>query len=597
MNIFDSIKRVLRSFHPRDPAYWTRKWWGGTESKSGVAVDEETAMKYSAYSSGVRLIAETIAAMPLNIYENLEERGKRKASKHPLHSLLHDQPNEDMDSFTWRETAKGHILGWGNHYSLLKRNPRTRYIEEVYPLEPWRIKPEMIKTPSFGRIKVYRYQPEEGPEITIEKDDILHIHGLSYNGLVGVSPLTWYREQIGLGLAMEEYSSRFFSNGTHAGGVFTTPQALKPDTYERLKKELKENYAGLGKSHSTMMLEQDLKFDKISINPNDAQLLESKKFQIEEIARALRIPLPFLQVSEPISDNNIEHLGIHLVVFCLLPWIKRDEQAYNMQLFTEGDKGKYFSKYIVEGLLRGDSTARSEYYVKMIQNGVYSQNDVLEMEDRNPYEGGNKHWIQLNMQSIEDVGKLIDGSREIIINGQEIRIAQKEIKSIEDRAKIDDKLAEKLAKAYKPLFFNAIARIIKREKVDINKILRDFGSQTEPEKINNELENYYKKHSVFAESQIKPSVYAFSEVLFEQVFSEDNKKLDIDIFSASYSDDFTKRYIESNLAELTSIPGEDKLSQIKLKLDQWEEDKPEQLSSDEIKRILKVFKKYIEKIK
>ena len=593
MSILDSLRRAFkRSFHPRDPEYWAKKLWGGMESKSGVSVDEDSAMTYSAYSAGIRIISETIASMPLNIYENLGEKGKRKAANHPLQYLLHDSPNEDMDAFTWRETAKVHVLGWGNHYSFLTRNPLKRYITSIYPMEPWRVKPEIIKTPSLGRIKVYKYMPEEGPEYIINKEDVLHIHGLSYNGLIGVTPLTWYREQVGLGLAMEEYSARFFSNGTNATGVFTTDQVLKPDTYEKLKEQLKKNYAGLGKSHSSMLLEQGVKFDKISINPNDAQLLESKKFQVEEIARILRIPLHLLQSLEHASDNNIEHLGINFVVYCLLPWLKRDEQAYNMQLFMENEKGRFFTKYVVDGLLRGDTAARWESYVKAIQNGVYTPNDVLEMEDHNPYEGGDKHFIQLNMQTVEELGKQLSASRRLIINAGEVREIKSEvgeIKSIESNSNIKKELLEKLSGAYKPLFFNAFIRIIKREKVDINKLIKNL----DPEMLSDELKNYYQKHSDFVITQVKPPIYAFTQALFEAVFeSNNNKQVDIDVFSISYAEDFTKRYINNNLSELEGEPAET----ISSKLDLWEQDKPEELSTNEMNLILALFNKYIEKI-
>lgn len=584
MSILSILKDVIkRNFHPRDPEYWARKFWGGTESKSGVPVDEESAMKYSAYSSGVRLIAKSIAMFPLNVYKDKGEKGKEKASNHPLHRILHDQPNPDMDSFTWRETSVGHVLGWGNHYSLIKRNPLKRYVEELYPLEPWRVKPEMVNT-SVGRIKVYRYQPEEGSEVVLLPEDILHIHGFGFNGLVGKSPLGWYREQIGLGLAMEEYSSRYFSNGLHAGGVFSTPQALKPDTYERLKAELKKNYAGLGKSHETILLEQDLKFYQLSVNPNDSQLLESKKFQITEIARILDIPLPFLHTTEPISDNNIEHLNINLVTFCLLPWAIRYEQAYNMQLFPENEKGIYFTKHIVTGLLRGDTATRWEAYVKAIQNGVYSQNDVLEMEDKNPYDGGNKHWIQLNMQSVEDVGNLINNSREIIINGNEIRYISKEVKAIESAESRDlsPKLAEKLGKAYKPLFVNALIRVLKREKVDVLKIPKDKST-------GEVVKGYYKKHKEFVSKQIKPVIFAFAEGLGAET---DLKSQDIIIYADSYSQDFVERYIENNSQELLAT----EIEQWEVLFNDWLENKPEILSTSEILRMSTAFSKYIEKI-
>lgn len=573
MSILTIFKDVFkRDFHPSDPSYWAKKfWYGGTESKAGVPVDEDTAMKYSAYSSGIRIISETIASMPLNIYEDMGDKGKRKATKHPLYSLLHDQPNPDMDSFTWRETAKVHVLGWGNHYSLLKRHPLYDHVIEIYPMEPWRVKPEMVNTPSFGRIKLYRYQPFEGPEVYLGTKDVLHIHGLSYNGIVGITPLTWYREQVGLGLAMEEYSARFFSNGMNASGVFTTPQTLKNDTYERLKAQLHGRFAGLSKSHNAMILEQELKFDKISINPNDAQLLESKKFQVEEIARILRIPLVLLGTSEPVSDNNVEHLGINFITYCLLPWIKRDEQAYNMQLFAEKDKGKYFSKIIVDGLLRGDTATRFESYTKAIQNGIYSPNNVLEMEDRNPYDGGEKHFIQLNMQSIEDIGQTVEPPA----------APTNDLRAIESNS-LTSKLTEKLLAAYKPLLFNALIRVIKREKTDVLKIIKDKFTTID-------IENYYTKHKEFVSKQIKPVVYAFTEALGAENSVDVS---DITIFSDSYSLDFTERFTENNIAELRAT----QLEQFELTFDEWLEHKPEELSAGEMLNIIKVFNKFIEKI-
>jgi len=572
LDIFKTLQKVFR-FHPRNPSYWAQKFWGGVESKSGVQVNEETAMKYTAYYSGVRIISETIAALPLNVYKRNSDGGKQKSTDHPLYSLLHDQPNEDMDSFTWRETAKAHILGWGNHYSLLKKNPLKRYVEEIYPLEPWRVRPEMVLT-SMGRIKVYRYMPEEGPELVLNKDNILHIHGLSYNGLVGLSPLEWYREAIGLGLAMEEFGSRFFSNGLNADGIFTTPQVLKQETYDRLKEELKKNYVGLGKAHSTMLLEQDLKFNQLSINPNDAQLLESKNFQIQEIARILRIPLYLLASPEPVSDNNIEHLGIGFVVNCLLPYLVRDEQAYNMQLFPESEKKSYYTKYVVDGLLRGDTATRWEAYTKGFNTGALSPNDILEMEDKNPFEGGDRHFIQLNMQSIEDIGKLTSGAREI-------------------RAKVSQNLIEKLGKAYKPLFKSALIRIIKSERTHILKILKTYSQKLDIELLKNDLKNYYESHKEFVNTQIKPTIYVFSEALFAEI---EGKDIDITIFADSYNEDFIERYIDGNLKELNSITGDDFISQVEEKLNDWEENKPEELSSIEIIRITKAFNKYIEKI-
>ena len=591
MSILSILRDVIkRNFHPSQPEYWATKFWGGIESKTGIRVDEDSAMKYSAYSAGIRIIAETIASLPLNVYRDLLGGGKQKETKNPLHYLLHDQPNPDMTSFIWRETKTAHILGWGNHYSIIKRNPLKRYVEEIYPLEPWRVKPEMVNT-SIGRIKVFRYHPEEGPEVVLNSDDVLHIPGLSFNGLIGKSPLGWYREQIGLGLAMEEYSSRFFSNGINANGIFTTPQALKPETYDRLKAELKKNYAGLSNAHETMLLEQDLKFNQISINPDDAQLLESKRFQVEEIARILRIPLHLLQSLAQATNNNIEHQGIDFVVYCLRPWLVRDEQSFNMQLFPTAEKGIYYTKYIVDGLLRGDTATRWEAYTKGFNTGSLSPNDILEMEDKNPYEGGEKHFIQLNMQPVEDIGKLINGSREIIINGNEIRFISKEVKAIESSESRDltPKLAEKLGKAYKPLFVNALVRIIKREKTDLFKISKAFLEKKDSELLQADILNFYKKHGEFVISQIKPPIFAFTEALGAET---DVKEPDITIFADSYSNDFADRYMDSVDVLIKTIGNDD----FEETFNDGVKDKPEILSADEIPRIIKAFKKYIEKI-
>lgn len=208
-----------------------------------------------------------------------------------------------------------HLLGWGNHYSFTPRDGYNR-VTKIYPMVPWRVKPERVKVDG-KKVKIYRYQPEEGAEIVLGQNNVLHIAGLSFDGLVGLSPLSWYREQIGLGLAMQSYSSKFFSGGTHASGIFTTPQALKPETRKRLEEDLAKKYKGLGKAHNTMLLEQELKFNQLSVNPDDAQLLESKKFQVEVIARILRIPLHLLQSLDRATNNNIEHQSIDYVVHSL----------------------------------------------------------------------------------------------------------------------------------------------------------------------------------------------------------------------------------------------------------------------------------------
>ena len=578
--MFDFAKKIFRSFrsHPRNPDYWLRRLFGGIESEAGIQVSEETAMSYSAVYACVRIIAETIASLPLNVYKRLPSGGKQKDTNHYLYWLLHNQPNEDMTSFIWREVAMAHILLWGNHYSLLERDGMGK-IYSIYPLLPYNMHVEMVVNPETGKkTKVYDYYSDNGI-VRLQPHDVLHIAGLSFDGLVGKTPLGWYREQIGLGLAMQTYSSKFFRNGMHAGGIFTTPQSLKEETYQRLKNELKDKYAGLGKAHGIMLLEQDLKFNQISINPDDAQLLESKKFQVEEIARVFRVPLHLLQSLDRATNNNIEHQGIDFVTHTIRPWLVRNEQAYNMQLLTEGEKRTYFIEHIVDGLLRGDTESRYRSYNIARMGGWMNADEIRELENMNPMEDGQGK-IYLAPLNMIPLNQLVGSSvREI---GTE-NIEKTSKIAIENR----DLITERLEKAYKPLFFNALIRILKREKTDVLKIIgKKYNEQDEKdEKI---LENYYKKHSEFVNLQIKQAIYAFAEALG----ADKAKTEDISIFSEYYGENFTKLYVESHLNELKGTKTDD----FEVKFDNWLENEPEEISNREVRLISKAFSRYMEKI-
>lgn len=582
---------------PANPDAWMRRFFGGIDSKAGVTVDEETALKYSAVYGCVRIISETIASLPLNVYTRLE-RGKEKNTNHNLYRILHTQPNEEMSSFLWREMMLAQILLWGNHYSQIIRDGYNRVLE-LWALLPERMKVERRQS---DKKRIYRYQPASGSQIIFEENDILHIPGLSFDGLVGKSPLSWYREQIGLGLAMEEYSSRFFSEGMHAGGVFTTPNKLKQTTYDRLKEELKKKYTGLKKAHGTIIFEEGLKFDKMSINPNDAQLLESKKFQLEEIARIFRVPLHLLQNLDRGTFNNIEHQSISFVVHTIRPWLVRTEQSMNIKLFAEYEQDKNFAEFVVDALLRGDTTARFEAYTKGIQNAVYSPNDVLEMENRNPYEGGDKHFIQLNMQPVEQIGEFMRG-RAIEIKGDEIRMLPKETENTleierEKRAIRSAKARSRLAKSYKGLFENVITRLVKREKVDILNIAKKTLGERDAQIFNSEIDDYYKKHVDFVRKHTKPVFNTYAEAISLEAAEEigydlklESKRFADDVriekFMEEYQESFNGRYTKENERVIREIvakalkENKDPLEALEMEFNHWEEKKPEIVSTKE----------------
>ncbi len=578
MNILKLIGKVFR-FHPSNPSYWAKKFWGMPESESGVQVDEETALKYGAVYACVRVLAETIASLPLNVYKRLEPKGKDKDSKHNLYNLLHSQPNGDMTSFTWRELAMAHLLLWGNHYSLTPRDGYQK-VTSIIPMVPWRVKPERVMVDG-RKVKVYRYQPEEGAEVVLGQNDVLHIPGLSFDGLVGLSPLGWYREQIGLGLAMQTYSSKFFANGTHSSGIFTTPQALKPETRDRLEKDLAKKYKGLGKSHNTMLLEQELKFEKLSVNPDDAQLLESKKFQIEEIARIFRVPLHLLQNLDRSTNNNIEHQSIDFVVHSVRPWLVRFEQAINTQLFTYDSK-THFAEFVVDGLLRGDSESRFRAYSIAVQNGIFSPNDVLELENRNPYPGGDKHFIQLNMQPIESIGQPVQDQRSLKIETIKPR-------AIEDLNLRSAQTRKRLSDSYKPLIANVATRIIKRETVDILKEAKSvFKTRSNTTGFYQYLDDYYQEHQDFITKHSEPVFYDLGKAIAVEAAAEVGYQIgtndNIDKFLKSYSQAYTLRHSREHKERIIKVIEKglenniEPYEMLEVEFQHWEEEYPGQIA-------------------
>ncbi|MCL5073190.1 MAG: phage portal protein [Actinobacteria bacterium] len=573
------LPKFLRFFEKRDdtsdllnPKEWLIKALSRYRTITGVTVNEETAMTFSAVYACVRIISETIASLPLIVYKRLIPRGKERAPDHPLYRPLHLKPNKDMTSFTWRETLVKHMLLNGTGYNIILKNVYGMDIG-LYPLISNRIRPDL-------KDNIYRfyYRFADNIERELPGEELLIIPGLSDNGIIGKSPIAAARESIGLGLTLDEFAARFFSNGTNIGAVAEHPGVLTKQGHDNLQSSLDEQYSSLGNSHKLMLLEEGMKFNKITIPPEDAQFLQSRKFQVNEVISLFNVDPHLIKDLDRATFNNIEQLGLEYVIYTIRPWLVRLEQAFNCWLFPDD---KYFCEFLVDALLRGDIASRYQAYSTAKQNALMSANEIRELENQNPYDGGDTYWVQLNMQPVgqsNNVRKIIekpDGTREYILAGNEV-------KAIESHD-LTPKLAEKLGKAYKPLFVNAFIRIIKREKVDVLKIIREEFSE-------NDLENYYEKHSKFVKSQIKPVIFAFVEAIYAE--KDDNQDENVSIFSQYYSQDFTDRYIDSNLKQIKSIKKED----FEKKFDEWLEEKPESLSAEEIPKIIKTFNKYIEKI-
>lgn len=371
-------------------------WLGG--SNSGRIVTERSAMQMTAVYACVRILSEAIAGLPLIVYRYGEAGSKEKATEHSLFRILHDEPNPEMTSFIWRETAMTHMLLWGNSYSQIIRNRRGEIIS-LYPLMPNRMK---VDRDTNGKLYYeYQMQSDDGASVkqgTVRLDprDVLHVPALGFDGLVGYSPIAMAKNAIGLSMAAEEYGAKFFADGGTPKGILTMPSVIK--NYEKARQSWREGFSANG--GNVALLEKGAEYQAISINPQDAQFLETRKFQVDEICRIFRVPPHMVGDLEKSSFSNIEQQSLEFVKYTLNPWVSRWEQSMNRALFTDKEKSEMFIKFNVDGLLRGDYKSRMEGYAIARQNGWMTMNEIRELEnmDRVPAEdGGDAYLVNGNM--------------------------------------------------------------------------------------------------------------------------------------------------------------------------------------------------------
>jgi HK97 family phage portal protein len=370
-----------------------RSWdEGGSRSAAGVRIDASNALQVAAVFSCLRILGETVAGLPLHVLERLPEGGKRQARELPLYRKLHQQPNAWQTSFEWREQAVFHVGLWGNAFSELKPGP-SGAVDQIVPLHPSRMKVERIEN---GRLR-YKYREEKGQETIYSEEQILHIRGPSDDGVNGMSIVEECKDAIALARACELHGARFFAAGARPGFILSTDGQLNAEARETLASQWDRKHGGVANSQKTAVLTGGLKPYELPQSSNtDAQFLEARKYQLEEIGRLFRIPGSLLGIAG--AGGNPEHSGLEFVQHTILPWLRRFESAFMRDLIERDDL--YEVEFDVRGLLRGDSASRSSYYRAMWDIGALSTNDVLALENRNPVEGGDVRYRPLNMGTL-----------------------------------------------------------------------------------------------------------------------------------------------------------------------------------------------------
>lgn len=353
------------------------------------------AMKYTAVFSCVRVLGETAASVPVMLYRKKPDGDRETSTDLALYDILHNRPNDEMSPFNFKEMCMAALNLGGNSVSE-RLVDRSGNLVGLYPYQWQQV--AIDRDPATKRLQYKISSSTRTVAKTLYRNEVFHIPGMSLDGIVGLSPISYAASAIRLGTSYEQFGVNLYQNGAFPSGAFSFEGILSDPAFQRLKTDLDQNYTGLRKTGKPMLLEQNGKFTPFIINPADAQLIENKKFQIEDIARIYRMPLHLIQNLDRATNNNIEHQSLEFVMYTMLPWFKRWEENINMQLLTPAERrAGYYVEFKIDGLLRGDAKSRAESYALGRQWGWLSVNDIRRLENLSPIPNGDIYLEPMNM--------------------------------------------------------------------------------------------------------------------------------------------------------------------------------------------------------
>jgi HK97 family phage portal protein len=567
---------------------WMEIGWGMT-TKTGVMINEQNALKYSAVWACVRVLSETIGHLPLNIYQAVSG-GCAAAPDHPLQEILHTSPNPEMTAFTWRETMMSHLALWGNCYSFIDWGLDGQ-VKALWPLPPNR-----MKVKRFNNQIIYLLRLKDGNELTFQAWQIFHVVGLGFDGTKGYSVIAMARESVGLGQAYEEFGAALFGNGLHPGVVVTHPSKLTEQGHKNLKEDLQDKYAGLGKAHKLMLLEEGMTIAHTQVPPNDAQFLESKQFQVREICRWYRMQPHKIGDLSDATFSNIEQQSIEHVTDTILPWVIRWEQQITWKLMLPQERKKYFANFALDAIIRGDTTSRYAAYAVARQWGWMSADDVRRKENMNPLPNGQgqMYMVPLNMvpaNSLDTTGTTSAPPTK----DWDTQAASVRRLTYEQRTQQVVTARLKLARAHQRLFEDAAARIVRREINDVQRGAEKSLRNDSGFIFDNWLNDYYGNFYDFMSRQMKPVMQTYGEEVHGLAADEigiggdaDTTMDGLDNFVHAYLGTFVQRYTYSSIDQLRAVvrqaidQGQSPMEMVSQRLSEWEQKRPGKVAGREM---------------
>ena len=420
---------IVRSKTLASPDGWETITGGIFRNSAAERVDNKQAMTVSTLFACIRNVSEDVGKLPLKVYRKDGEY-RHEMPQHPVGRMLQYQPNPEMTAIAFRETMNAQAMGWGNAFAEIQRNINGDPIA-IWPLRPDRVK--LFKEKGTGRV-FYKVTSNNGRTSDIWGDDILHLHGLGFDGLVGYNIVHCASQSVGAAIAMDKFAGSYFANGMHQSGNLKHPGNLSEPAQKRLKAQLAAEYGGADKAHQTLVMEEGMEFQANVIDPKASQMIETRRFSVTDFCRWMRVPPHKVADLTKSSFSNMEEQNIDYVQDGLGGWIKRWEQVLWSKLLSGKEKrdGVYF-EHSVAAMLRGNVKARGEYYKTMWDRGVYSINEIRSFENKNPIDGGDTHFVPVNFTSLENAGKATPGNA--VVKDIAARLANREIKTLESRVK------------------------------------------------------------------------------------------------------------------------------------------------------------------
>ncbi len=570
---------LKRQFSLGDFAEWMDHQVDGTPTATGIRISNNRALNYSAVFNAVQIIAGTVASLPLILYKRLDQHNKERFQNHPLYNVLHNMANPEMTSFVWREVSQAHLLLWGNSFSQIIRNAALQ-VTELWPISPDRVK----VTRNDKRQIIYEVKETPTKPRIFRADEILHIPGLGFDGRVGYSVITLAQEGMGLGLAQEQFNAHFYGQGTHLGNVLEHPGVLGDVAHDNLEKSL-QKFSGVTNSHRTMILEEGMKWKPMTMPLADAQFLESRTFQIGEMARWFNLPPHKLKELSKATFSNIEQQQIEFIQDSMRPWLVRWEAHIWWKLLNDEEKKTLFAEFLIAGLLRADMASRNAALAIQRINGIINADEWRAIENMNPIEdeaAGQKYWMPLNMSDAGAEETEEPSTDQFNPEEDENALKPRELRSIRAR--------RRWSQAFKPIFRQVAKEILAIEIPGIQKITKkSFGERILAE-FKFDVDKFYKSNKPKFRKLFAAAYDDYAATIYPIAADEVNANLEptpeYDDYVNEFIDHTTNRYVGSSQGQLNQVASEhrenDPAKAINERLVQWEERRPDKVADREV---------------